>query len=171
MIIDLINLEGSSHPFEFSIPADEIDLGTENVRLLSDVSAVGTVTKHIVQTDVEGTIRADAEIDCTRCLNPVAAPLDITFDVSFVTEDNFTAEKETALDADDLETDVFGGDKLDLKELVREQVLLDLPGQLFCREDCKGLCQKCGANRNLIDCKCEETETDPRWAALKDFRS
>lgn len=170
MIIDLINLEGSSHPFEFSIPADEIDLGTENVRLLSDVSAVGTVTKHIVQTDVEGTITADAEIDCTRCLNPVSAPLDIKFDVSFVTEENFTAEKETALDADDLETDVFGGDKLDLKELVREQVLLDLPGQLFCKEDCKGLCQKCGANRNLIDCKCEETETDPRWAALKNLK-
>ncbi len=170
MIVDLVNLEGSSHSFEFSIPADEIDLGTENVRLLSDVSALGTVTKHIVQTNVAGSIKADAEIDCTRCLSPVAAPLDIKFDVSFVTEENFTAEKETALEPDDLETDVFGGDKLDLKELVREQVLLDLPTQLFCKDDCKGLCQKCGANRNLIDCKCEETEIDPRWAALKNLK-
>lgn len=170
MIVDLVSLEGSSHPFEFSIPAGEIDLGTENVRLLCDVHAAGTIKKHIVQTDVEGTIKADAEIDCTRCLSPVAAPLDINFDLSFVTEENFAAEKETEIDADDMTTDVFDGDKLDLKHLVREQVLLDLSTQILCKEECKGLCEKCGANRNLINCNCEETEIDPRWAALKNLK-
>jgi uncharacterized protein len=53
---------------------------------------------------------------------------------------------------------------------VREQILLNLPEQVFCKEDCKGLCQKCGANRNLIDCKCDSDETDPRWAALKNLK-
>ncbi len=173
MIVDLVNLvnpEGPSHTFEFSIPVGEIDLGTDNVRLLDDVHTAGTIKKHIVQTDVEGTINADAEIDCTRCLSPIATQLDINFDVSFVTEENFADEKETELEADDMATDVFDGDKLDLKQLVREQVLLDLPTQVFCKEDCKGLCEKCGANRNLINCDCEQSEIDPRWSALKNLK-
>jgi uncharacterized protein len=57
-----------------------------------------------------------------------------------------------------------------LTELVREQILLAVPEQVFCREDCKGLCLKCSANRNLIDCNCEEKEIDPRWAALKNLK-
>ncbi|MGH7783338.1 MAG: DUF177 domain-containing protein, partial [Candidatus Binatia bacterium] len=54
-------------------------------------------------------------------------------------------------------------------EVVREQILLDLPDQVFCTENCRGLCPKCGANRNLIDCKCEEDNVDPRWAALNNL--
>jgi uncharacterized protein len=68
-----------------------------------------------------------------------------------------------------LDVAVYEGDKIDLGELVREQIILNQPEQVFCREDCKGLCEKCGANRNLIDCKCEEKEIDPRWAALKNL--
>jgi uncharacterized protein len=60
--------------------------------------------------------------------------------------------------------------ELDLTELAREQILLNLPSQVFCREDCQGLCQKCGANLNLIDCSCEESEVDPRWAALRNLK-
>jgi uncharacterized protein len=70
----------------------------------------------------------------------------------------------------DLDVDAITSDELDLKEVVREQILLNLPEQEFCGEDCKGLCQKCGTNLNLIDCKCEETEIDPRWAALKNLK-
>jgi uncharacterized protein len=46
---------------------------------------------------------------------------------------------------------------------------LNLPEQVFCREDCRGLCAKCGANRNATDCGCEEKEIDPRWAGLKNL--
>jgi uncharacterized protein len=45
-----------------------------------------------------------------------------------------------------------------------------LPEQAFCREDCRGLCEKCGANQNLIDCKCEEKEIDPRWQGLRELK-
>ena len=72
MIIDLIKLGNTPVEFDLAVPASEIDLDTENVRLVGDVSAKGKVTKHIVQTDVEGEITAEIEIDCTRCLEPVA---------------------------------------------------------------------------------------------------
>ena len=170
MIIDLVNLEGSTHPFEFSVAASEFDLDGENVRLKSDVIASGELTKQIIQTDVAGLISADAEIDCTRCLLPIEQRLEINFDVSYITADEFAEDAGGGLEGGDLDTDVFDGESLDLKEVVREQILLNLPVQIFCREDCKGLCQNCGANRNLINCSCEEPEIDPRWSALKNLK-
>lgn len=169
MIIDLIKLGNTPVEFDLPVPASEIDLGTENVRLVGEVSAKGKVTKHIVQTDVEGEITADIEIDCTRCLEPIRRALEIPFAASYTAPENYTTEKEAELQGDDLDLAISEDDRIDLKELVREQILLNLPEQVLCREDCKGLCQKCGANRNLIDCKCEENETDPRWSALKDL--
>lgn len=170
MIIDLITLEKSPLHFSFSLAPDEIDLGEEAVKLKNTVKVEGDLTKRIVQTDVEGEISAEAEIECTRCLLATDAPLKISFSVSYVAPENYTAEREAEIREDDLQVAVLDDDKIDLTELVREQILLNLPEPFYCREDCKGLCQKCGANRNLIDCNCEEKEVDPRWAALKNLK-
>ena len=169
MIIDLGNLESSLH-FEFSVTADELDLGSDNFRLASDAKTAGEITKHIAQTDVAGTISAEAEIDCTRCLLPIEKDFEIAFNVSYITADGIPDAGSAELEAADLDTDVLAGETLDLKEVVREQILLNLPEQVFCKEDCRGLCQKCGANRNLINCSCEENEIDPRWSALKNLK-
>ena len=63
----------------------------------------------------------------------------------------------------------YQGDRLDLGEVVREQVLLGLPLKPLCREDCQGLCPRCGKNRNAGPCGCtpEEEEGDPRLEPLR----
>lgn len=170
MIIELFSIKDSPHEFEFTLAPEEIELEQENVKLVENIKTTGELTRKIAQTDVEGTIRVKAEIECTRCLQPVEKDLEIPFKVSYITPENLTEEKETELNAEDLDVAVYEGDKIDLGELVREQIILNLPEQFFCSENCKGLCDKCGANRNLIDCKCEEKEIDPRWAALKNLR-
>ncbi|HVE58431.1 MAG TPA: DUF177 domain-containing protein [Pyrinomonadaceae bacterium] len=169
MIIDLITLRDSPHEFEYSLAPEEIDLDSDEAELKNAVRVKGKLTKHIAQTDVEGTISAPLEIDCTRCLQKIDKDLEFAFEAAFVTPENFTASREAELNAKDLDVSVIEGNEIDLSELVREQILLNLPEQVFCREDCKGLCDKCGANRNLIDCNCIEKETDPRWAALKNL--
>jgi uncharacterized protein len=170
MIIDLTDLEGSTKPFNFSLKADEIDFGLENVEIAGEIHVTGELTQHIAETDVKGKIEADAKIDCIRCLNAVDKRLTIDFDVAYVTPENFAADSEREVGADDLKTDIFSGDKIDLVEVVREQILLNIPEQILCSEDCKGLCPQCGADRNLIDCKCKESEIDPRWSALKNLK-
>lgn len=170
MIIDLITLRGSPHEFEFLLAPEEIALDSEDAELKNAVRVTGKLTKHIAQTDVAGTISAELEIECSRCLQKIDKDLEFAFEAAFVTPENFTEAKEAELNAKDLDVSVFEGDKIDLTELVREQILLNLPEQVFCREDCKGLCDKCGANRNLIDCNCKEKEIDPRWAALKNLK-
>jgi uncharacterized protein len=169
MMIDLTRPGKFPLEFDIQIPGDEIDLDTEGVKLAGDVREKGTVTRHIVETRVEGDINARIEVDCTRCLKPVETVLDIPFSVSYTAPENYTDEKETELHPGDLDLAVSEDDRIDLKEVAREQILLNLPEQVLCGEDCKGWCEKCGADRNLINCKCDGKETDPRWAALKDL--
>ena len=169
MIVELGHVEDSSLDFEFQLAPDEIDLEGENIRLTSSVTARGQLTKQIAQADVKGTISGTAEIDCTRCLKPIERELEIPFDVSFISEEEYANVEEHEVPPSDLSTGVFDGERVDLKELVREQIVLEIPEQVFCTEDCKGLCPNCGADRNLVDCKCEDQEIDPRWAALKNI--
>lgn len=170
MIVDLTEIEGSSRSYDFSIPSESLDLDSPGVRLVSDVEVHSEVVKHAAQIDATGTITAGVEIDCTRCLEPVNQKLAIDFVTSFVDPQHFGSGKEHEVAAADLDTDVLEGDRLDLAELVREQIVLNFPEQVFCTADCKGICPKCGTNRNLIDCNCELNETDPRWDALKNLK-
>jgi len=170
MVIDLITLEKSPFLFAFSFAPDEIELGIETARLKNAVKAEGELTKRIVQTDVKGKIFAEVETECSRCLQVAELKLEIPFKAAFVTAENYTEAKEAELKEDDLDVSIFNGDKIDVRELVREQILLNLPEQAFCREDCKGLCEKCGANQNLLDCNCEEKGVDPRWQSLREFK-
>ncbi len=170
MIVDLFTLGNSPFDFEFTLAPEEIDLESDDTKLKDEAKVRGKLTKHIVQVDVEGSISATIQIECTRCLQPVENHLRFPFEAAFVAEENYTKAKEAELNANDLDVSVFNGQKIDLTELVREQILLNLPEQVFCQEDCKGLCEKCGANRNLIDCKCIDKEVDPRWAALKNLK-
>lgn len=173
MTIDLVKMRDARADFDYSIPAADIEFesGEDAARLKNTVQIKGTVTKRIAQTDVAGEIAADAEIDCTRCLQPIEKKLKIPFRVSFVTPEFYTQAAEAELRADDLDVSLFDGDRINLTEVAREQILLDLPAQVFCTEDCKGLCRKCGANRNLVDCNCEEKEIDPRWQGLRELKT
>jgi uncharacterized protein len=170
MIIDLTELESSPRQLDLTIPGADIDLDDVDLSLTGEVRLKGEIFKRSAQVDLKGTITAPAELDCNRCLEPVSEDLKFDFAASFVAPENFASEKEREVAADDLDIDVLESDRIDLREIAREQILLNLPGQVFCKPDCKGLCQKCGANRNLIDCKCDSDETDPRWAALKNLK-
>jgi len=169
MIVDLITIKDAPASFDFKIEPAQIDLESETSKVGNAIRVRGKIKKGIAQTDVEGSISAVVKIECTRCLQPVEQSLNFPFKAAFVTPDYYTREKEAEINLDDLEVSIYEGDRIDLGELAREQILLNLPEQVFCQEYCRGLCQKCGANRNLINCNCEEKEIDPRWAALKNL--
>ena len=78
-------------------------------------------------------------------------------------------EEEVELTDRDVVVGYYEGDRLDLGEVVREQILLALPLKPLCREDCRGLCPACGQNRNLVPCGCPPPEEpgDPRLEPLR----
>ena len=170
MKVDLLGVTEEPLPFSFRLEPGEIDLDMEGVRIAGEIGFVGELSKNTAKTDVRGSITAPLEIDCTRCLAPVKRDLDIVFQVDFVGKELFPDTKETHLDSSDLDTDVIEGSELDLAQVAREQILLNLPEQVLCREDCKGICPTCGTDLNDGDCRCGEDDLDPRWEALKNLK-
>jgi len=170
MIVDLLSVTDEPVPFNFRISADKLDLETTGVRIVGDIDIVGDVRKNAAKTDVTGSIKAPLEIDCTRCLAPVKSEFDIAFQVDYVGKEMFPEGKETHLGSADLDTDVIEGSELDLSQVAREQIVLNLPEQVLCRDDCKGICARCGKDLNEGDCRCGQDDIDPRWAALKSLK-
>ena len=168
--MDLVSFGASPKRFEFTLRPGDIDLETEGIELSSDIVVSGEARRNSAEVEVSGSIKGRLSVDCTRCLKPIETPLDTAFDVSFISEENAPADKELQLQQADLSADVLAGDALDLNELAREQILLSLPEQTFCREDCRGLCPACGKDLNEGECGCSTDEIDPRWAALKGLK-
>lgn len=116
---------------------------------------------------VRGEIEATVSQDCGRCLEPVSARVKAYVDVRVSPRPAVASNIE--LGADDLDTDFYDTDELDLAGLIRTETTLALPMKPLCREDCRGLCPMCGGNRNLVRCECRERPPDPRLAVLKQF--
>ena len=170
MVIDVVALKEPILDFKNEIPAAEMNLDEEKARLAKPVQIAGKLRKGIAQIDIEGRITGEIEIECDRCLKHRAVPLDVPFKVGYVAEEHYTEQSEAELRADDLDVDVYDGERIDLTELAREQILLNLSERFLCREDCRGLCPKCGADRNAVNCDCEEKEIDPRWQGLRELK-
>ena len=172
MRIEVENLTAAATPFEHTYGAAEVDLDEEAARVVSDAKVRGGATRKGEQVRLRGTIRTEVELLCDRCAAPEHAPLEVEFDTSYIPQEvEATKAENVELQAEDLILSAYEGDAVDLDELVREQILLALPSRHLCREDCKGLCQKCGADLNRNQCSCEQGEVDPRWAALADIKN
>ncbi len=171
MIIDLSSVGKEPKSITRTFETGEIDLAGEDVELAGPVELAGEVSKLATKTSLTGTIGTSISRDCTRCLEPVRSDLRFDFETSFVDaeeEEDTKADVEVSLE--DLDVSLVEDGKVDLADVAREQILLALPIQNFCSDDCKGLCPKCGGNLNLIDCKCSDDEIDPRWEALKGLK-
>jgi uncharacterized protein len=124
--------------------------------------------------EVQGGIATSAIFVCSRCLEDVEVPLEIEVDLTFAphSEDEGLEEdeEEVELEAQDLGLIPYHGDEIDLHQALQEQVVMALPLRPLCSEGCKGLCPRCGANRNVEDCDCPAPIMNNKFAALKDFK-
>jgi uncharacterized protein len=135
---------------------------------------------------LEGKFTSRVVAECKRCLTESKLELPVSFTINLVPEslaraeglvdddeeadDKGHGESGGSFGLDDADEELFDGKVINLEPIVREQVLLALPMNAVCREDCKGLCMKCGQNFNEKQCSCETTFVDPRLAALKDIK-
>lgn len=170
MIIDLASIGTSRKAIDVSFDPTDIDLEGELVRLTSETRLVGETERVAGRAHVRGTLETDVSTDCIRCLEPVAKHLEIRFDDIFVDASEEDTRTEAEIAAEALDESLVEDGQVVLAEVVREQILLASSEQVFCTDDCKGLCPQCGANLNLIDCKCADDDVDPRWAALKSLK-
>jgi DUF177 domain-containing protein len=105
---------------------------------------------------------------CGRCLEEYR--FDFGKDFSLVLVPKEPVADDAELGDDDLDLSFYEGDEVDLSPLVREQIILALPTRPLCQEDCKGLCPRCGVDRNLERCDCAGADGDPRFAVLRNLK-
>jgi uncharacterized protein len=125
MIVELADIEGTTRPFDFELAPDVLDLEDSDLKLKGDVHATGEIERTSAEVVVKGSITGDAEIECSRCLKPLERNLKIDFQANFVTPEHFSVDKENEVPVSDLDTDVLEGDRIDIKDIVREQILLN----------------------------------------------
>lgn len=118
---------------------------------------------------VTGGFQVTARLACSRCVEPVVVRVEPTVALHLLPAPT-TRQGEVELGPDDLETDFYQGDALDLDGLLRSETDLALPMKPLCRPDCRGLCPGCGVNRNTTACRCAPRGPDPRLAPLEALR-
>ncbi|HBU69377.1 MAG TPA: hypothetical protein DEE98_03230 [Elusimicrobia bacterium] len=133
----------SIEQFIESFRCREIEESSKNQNLSVRYSAYIVDEQVIVNGSIQGTL----ELECGRCLENYALPVDLP--VSCV----YPADLE----------------EIDLSDELRQTLILNLPNKYLCKDDCHGLCPKCGKNLNLGACGCLHDTGDVRWEKLRDI--
>jgi uncharacterized protein len=177
VLITPLDLQNEPLVFREEIAAGAIDYApdTRQVGVLPVDGKADLIVEHrgpqeiVEDIRVRATYRGNFEVLCARCVEPVAVPLAGEFDLLFRPENADAEAGERAITEDETEIGYYGKSGLELEDVVREQVLLSLPGRTLCQADCKGLCAHCGQNLNVKSCDCAESagNHDPRWSALQ----
>ena len=154
----IIDSPGASVPFSTSVDLSDLRYGiTQPVS--EPVLAEGTVRNTAGVLLMKGNVSTTIHGICDRCATEFRRKIDFPIDAVLVTElSNEENEDEWVFP--------LVGDSADLDDIVRTVFVLNLDSKLLCKDDCKGLCCRCGKNLNDGPCTCEK-EIDPRWAALK----
>lgn len=111
-----------------------------------------------------GSAKLSLEMPCSRCLEPVEVPFDLTIEEEL---DMKKTDEERVEDLD--EQPYVSGYNLDVDQLLSNELLLNLPMKVLCKEDCKGICNRCGANLNHMTCSCDRSSPDPRMSVIQDL--
>lgn len=154
----LLNGEISTQTFEYEFPIsyEGSDYGfPEPAKVHGEIRNAGGYIPFSATCEVK------VNGACARCLAPVSETVTVEISRAVATELTEEDEADEYIVAED--------GQIEIGETVEDELVLSLPSRLLCREDCKGLCHRCGRNLNEGKCDCPTHDPDPRWAALKKF--
>ena len=154
----IIDCPGASVPFSTSVDLSDLCFGV-SYPVSEPVKAEGMVRNTAGVLVMTGEITTCIHGTCDRCASSFDREIDLPINVVLVTE---MANEEN----EDEWVFPLEGDSADLDDIVRTVFVLNLDSKLLCKEDCAGLCHRCGKNLNDGPCNCQK-ELDPRFAALK----
>ena len=172
-------LEREPIDFDLELAPGAVDFGeeAEQVGQLATAGRAEVLHEHRGPKDIVADIRLRGQfsgkfqVPCARCVEPVEIPLGAEFDLIFrPARAPIPRPPNAPLLRRRRKSGIIKKTVLLLEDVLREQVLLSLPVRTLCKPDCKGLCPRCGENRNSQACTCEVGPADPRWEALAGLR-
>ena len=166
MVVDVVPLlrgEVKKINIDYMLSPEQIDSVS-----FDDAHVVGVLTDNsgYMRLKLQATLSYHGE--CARCLAPIDGVFSLDFERTVTTEGMIDEERLEELEDEYV---VLDGHELSIDDTLCEELVLSFPLRLLCREDCKGLCPKCGKPRSEGDCGCPTREIDPRLAVLANFIS
>ncbi len=164
MQIDLSKLferEGSELNISCPFEAESISFGGETFEVVNKSEVELEIRhSHNRQISARGHVLLRLGMPCSRCLKMVEVPFEL--------EPETEISMNHPADSED-EMPYVSGYSLDVDLFVLDELYVNMPMQVLCKEDCKGLCPKCGKDLNGGDCGCDKTVLDPRMAKILDI--
>jgi len=149
--------------FERRFPIPTLEGGSADCRAAVTAAVVMSLNRYAVNARIAAEIRAE----CHRCLGQFAMPVEAS--INLVIQLGEQGEPPEGMEEDLVVIPATGEARYDLFPRVREELILEMPIKLLCREDCKGLCSKCGADLNKGACECPGEPVDRRWGPLRNL--
>ena len=164
MVIDVSELfsnKNTRKEIHLELEEDNFSYGNESIQFSKPVKLHLLLKPIADEIDLIGSIETELLLACSRCLE--------TFSYSINIELNERLSK--TLKSEDEDIIFIKNDRLDLNEIVENNIISMLPIKRLCNSDCKGLCHQCGIDLNHNTCKCIIEDIDPRLAKLKNLFS
>jgi uncharacterized protein len=159
------------------IPDEGIELDltgniqSDAVRVLTPVKASLRFDRVEPQLIARGVLSGTVELQCARCLRNFESKIVSQLNVVYHPADELSRHEQHELKSDELDTVFYTGDILETDDLLKDQLILNLPMKPLCSSDCKGFCPVCGTDLNISDCTCRSGETDSRFEILKKLKT
>jgi uncharacterized protein len=169
MFLSIKEMELRKIRFDETFAPGELDFEEDEIRQAGPLHAQGTA-ELLANTEgevrIQGALSVQMEAECDRCLGRAQFPLDTGFDLFYRPMSSIAREEEVEIDEGEAQLSFYEGGGMELEDVLREQILLVMPMQRVCSEDCKGICPTCGKNRNEAPCDCKSDSAGDRWSAL-----
>ena len=129
----------------------------------SPMKVKGDITNTAGYMRMRLSMSVEYSAECARCLAPVTDSFSLNLEKTVATKEVLSDVDEDRLD----DYAIIENGFLDMDEQLMEQLEMEFPVRILCREDCRGLCQRCGKNLNEGECGCDTREIDPRMEPLR----
>lgn len=161
-LADVLTSEGMVLKREVPLEMTCYENGTDSFEILSK-SLMNLTVANVGKDEAKlnGTVKLTFRAGCDRCLTEVPVTLELEIE-------RMVLSPETAGEEQD-DLGFMDGFWLDVETLVQNEILINWPTKILCKDDCKGICPVCGQNRNIRGCGCDTFVPDPRMAVIQDI--
>lgn len=158
-LMKLFDRELKELTFDTELAIDAEDYKRFSVKSIGNCDISGKVYLINDKLFIDVVYNLKVVFQCARCLTDVKKEVKSSFSKQIVDSQEYNDEDESLL--------LLEGKDINLKEIIKEDIYLNLPEHVLCKEACEGLCPICGTNLNEETCDCEKDDIDPRLEKLK----
>ena len=171
MFIEIEDLRDGPLEFHHTYALGELAFERQDAALVEPVAADFVLTHEDRDLRITGGLQTALRCRCARCASEFERRLDNRFDLTYLPQPAGIKEsEEIELRYEEMEVAFYDGVRFDVDLMVTEQIELSLPMKFICREECRGLCYRCGQDLNEGTCGCPRDEKDGRLSVLLEFR-